>query len=254
MKELTDEQLLRYNRQIMLPAMDYRGQQALLASRVLIVGLGGLGCPVALYLASSGIGHLTLIDGDRVEISNLQRQIAHSVTSIGQFKSESAREAIARINPDVDVVCVNQFADEQCLNNLLPDVDLVVDCTDNFDVRFLLNRVSYAHAKPLVSGAAIRMEGQVSVYDFRQSESPCYACLYPPDAANENLTCSEAGVLSPLVGIIGTVQAMEAVKVLAGMGGSLAGRLLLLDALTMQWRQLRLNKDPKCEVCGQSNA
>lgn len=252
MKELSDEQLLRYNRQIMLPAFDYQGQQRLLSSRVLIIGLGGLGCPVALYLAASGVGKLILVDGDKVEVSNLQRQIAHKSISLGEFKVDSARGAIREINSDTEVVCINRYADDFLLNDLLAEVDAVVDCSDNFDTRFLLNRLAEQHAIPLISGAAVRMEGQVAVFDFRDPGSPCYACLYPPDSMNEGLTCSEAGVMSPLVGIIGSVQAMETIKVLSGMGETLNGKVLLLDAMLMQWRQLRLSKDPECPVCSQS--
>ncbi|WP_299183148.1 molybdopterin-synthase adenylyltransferase MoeB [uncultured Neptuniibacter sp.] len=245
---LSDEQLLRYSRQIMLPDVDINGQEIWLNSTVLIIGLGGLGSPVAMYLAAAGVGELVLVDDDEVELSNLQRQVAHNTKRIGQPKVDSARNTIAQLNPDTRVKTLYERLDDEAMQSLIATVDLVVDCTDNFSTRFAINRACFMHKKPLVSGAAIRMEGQVAVYDPLKPESPCYQCLYK-EGSDENLTCSESGVLSPLVGIIGSVQAMEALKVLASVGESLAGRLLLLDAKTMDWRTLKLRKDPSCPVC-----
>lgn len=245
---LTDEQLLRYSRQIMLPDVEINGQETWLNSSVLVLGLGGLGSPVAMYLAAAGVGELVLVDDDEVELSNLQRQIAHHTKRIGQPKVDSARNTVAALNPDVKVRTIYSRLNETELNSLVATVDLVVDCTDNFTTRFAINRACFSHKKPLVSGAAIRMEGQVAVYDPVNPESPCYQCLYK-EGEDENLTCSESGVLSPVVGIIGSIQALEALKVLASVGKSLAGRLMLLDAKTMEWRTLKLRKDPKCKVC-----
>jgi adenylyltransferase/sulfurtransferase len=247
---LTDEQLLRYSRQIMLPDVDIDGQEAWLGSRVLIIGLGGLGSPVAMYLAAAGVGELVLVDDDEVDLSNLQRQIIHSTPRIGQTKVESARQTLMALNPDIRIQTLCERLSEQRLEALVAGVDLVVDCCDNFGTRFAVNRACVAHRRPLVSGAAIRLEGQVAVFDARQPDSPCYQCLYR-DGEDENLTCSESGVLAPLVGIIGSVQAMEALKVLAGIGQPLVGRLQLLDARSMDWRTLKLKKDPSCMVCSQ---
>ena len=248
---LSDEQLLRYSRQIMLPDVEINGQETWLNSSVLVLGLGGLGSPVAMYLAAAGIGELVLVDDDEVELSNLQRQIAHHSKRIGQPKVDSARNTIAALNPDVKVRTLFSRLSEEELTSLVATVDLVVDCTDNFSTRFAINRACFKHKKPLVSGAAIRMEGQIAVYDPVNPESPCYQCLYK-EGEDEDLTCSESGVLSPVVGIIGSIQALEALKVLASVGKTLAGRLMLLDAKTMEWRTLKLRKDPKCPVC--SNA
>ncbi|MFY0675756.1 MAG: molybdopterin-synthase adenylyltransferase MoeB [Neptuniibacter sp.] len=248
---LSDEQLLRYSRQIMLPDVEINGQETWLNSSVLVLGLGGLGSPVAMYLAAAGIGELVLVDDDEVELSNLQRQIAHHSKRIGQPKVDSARNTIAALNQDVKVRTLFSRLSEEELTSLVATVDLVVDCTDNFSTRFAINRACFKHKKPLVSGAAIRMEGQIAVYDPVNPESPCYQCLYK-EGEDEDLTCSESGVLSPVVGIIGSIQALEALKVLASVGKTLAGRLMLLDAKTMEWRTLKLRKDPKCPVC--SNA
>lgn len=245
---LSDNQLLRYSRQIMLGDVDIEGQQRWLDSRVLILGLGGLGSPVAMYLAAAGVGHLVLVDDDQVEMTNLQRQIAHTTASIGQSKVESAAATLAQINPDIEVTTRDERLDETALMEQVAKVDLVVDCTDNFTTRFMLNRACVAHKKPLVSGAAIRMEGQISVYHPGVEGSPCYQCLYK-EGEDEALTCSEAGVLSPLVGIIGSMQALEALKVLASIGTPLIGRLLLLDAKNMEWRSLKLRPDPECPIC-----
>lgn len=246
--ELSDQELLRYSRQIMLPKFDIAGQQALKKSRVLIIGLGGLGSPVALYLAAAGVGFLSLADNDEVDFSNLQRQIVHGEHNIGMSKVESAAESLRQLNPNVALQTHAVRLEGEILLSALEQIDLVVDCTDNFSTRFEINRACVATKVPLVSGAAIRMEGQVSVFDSRNAESPCYQCLYS-DVSDEQLTCSEAGVMAPLVGIIGSMQAMEAIKLLSGLGQVLVGRLLLLDAMSMQWRSLKLKKDPACLCC-----
>ncbi len=248
---LTDEQLLRYSRQIMLPEVEIEGQEAWLGARVLIIGLGGLGSPVAMYLAAAGVGELVLVDDDEVDLSNLQRQIVHSTPRIGQPKVDSARQTLTALNPDIRIEALCERLSEQRLDELVAGVDLVLDCCDNFGTRFAVNRACVRHRRPLVSGAAIRMEGQVAVFDSRQPGAPCYQCLYR-EGEDENLTCSESGVLAPLVGIIGSVQAMEALKVLAAIGQPLVGRLQLLDARSMEWRTLKLKQDPSCPVCGQA--
>lgn len=245
---LSDEQLLRYSRQIMLPDIDIDGQLRLLNSRVLIVGLGGLGSPVSLYLAAAGVGELWLVDDDQVDLSNLQRQIAHTTERIGASKVDSAKLALQAVNPDVQVHALCQRLDAVSMAELVAKVDLVLDCSDNFTTRFALNVACFNAGKPLVSGAAIRFDGQVSVFDPRNSESPCYQCLYP-QGDDQALSCSESGVLAPLVGIIGSVQAMEAIKLLAGAGKPLTGRLLLLDGRRMEWREMRLSPEPLCPVC-----
>lgn len=247
--DFNDEELLRYSRQIMLPKFDVSGQLALANARVLIIGLGGLGSPVAMYLAAAGIGQLDLADFDTVELSNLQRQIAHQENSIGLSKVESAKRSIESLNSHVLVHCYSEALADEALRQAVSKVDLVLDCTDNFSTRFEINRACFEMKKPLVSGAAIRMEGQVSVFDLRSEQSPCYQCLYP-DLAEEQLTCSEAGVMSPLVGIIGSLQAMEAIKVVAGFGQALIGKVLVFDATYADWRQLKLKKDPSCPCCG----
>ncbi len=246
---MNDEQLLRYNRQIMLPSFDIEGQQRLLASTALIVGLGGLGCPVAMYLASSGVGRLLLADFDEVDLSNLQRQIAHGTDDIGRAKVESARDTIAALNPEIKVECFKEKLDEEQLLQVAADVNLVVDASDNFSTRFAINRVCVALGKPLVSGAAIRSEGQVVVFDSRQSETPCYRCLYSDAVSDENLSCSESGVIAPLVGVIGSLQALAAVKLLSGFGDAAVGQLLVFDGLYQEFRTLRIPKDPACPVC-----
>lgn len=247
---LTDEQLLRYSRQIMLPEVEIDGQEAWLNAKVLILGVGGLGSPVAMYLAAAGVGELVLVDDDQVDLSNLQRQIVHTTERIGEAKVESARQALLALNPETRIRAVNQRLDEAQLARAVADVDLVVDCTDNFTTRFAVNRACVEHKVPLVSGAAIRMEGQIAVYDPRRADSPCYQCLYK-QGDDENLTCSESGVLAPLVGIIGSVQAMEALKVLANIGEPLVGKLLLLDGRSMEWRSLKLRKDKACPICSE---
>lgn len=249
---MNDEQLLRYSRHILLPQIDIDGQQALLDSHVLIVGLGGLGSPVALYLAASGVGELTLVDNDQVELSNLQRQIVHSEQTIGQAKVDSAQQSIHALNSALRVHPVTARADEKQLESLLPDCDVVVDCTDNFATRFVMNRLCRQYQKPLVSAAAIRMEAQISVFDPRIDGAPCYRCLYD-DQGELAQSCAESGVLSPLLGMVGSMQAIETIKLLTGVGESLSGRLVMIDAMSMQVRALRLKADPACPVCGNGN-
>ena len=245
---MQDDQLLRYSRQILLPQIDIEGQQKLLNSHVLIIGLGGLGSPVAMYLAAAGVGHLTLVDDDIVELSNLQRQIVHGEQNIGQPKVESAAESIRALNSECQIDIKAERLLGQALNKEVEAADVVVDCSDNFATRFLLNEVTQQHKTPLVSGAAIRMEGQVTVYDSRQAGSACYRCIYQNTGELQE-TCSETGVLSPLLGIIGSMQAVETVKLLTNIGESLAGRLMILDALSMSWHEIKLRQDPDCPVC-----
>ncbi|MDP4548370.1 molybdopterin-synthase adenylyltransferase MoeB [Marinobacter sp. MDS2] len=245
---LSDDELLRYSRQILIPQFDIAGQQKLKEARVMILGSGGLGCPVALYLGSAGVGQLTLVDDDQIELANLQRQIGFQQSWLGDSKAERLAERVRAINPEITVNAVNRRVDGDDLAQLVADATLVLDCTDNFNTRFALNRASVAAGVPLVSGAAIRGEGQLSVYDPRNPESPCYHCLYE-EQGNEDLTCSEAGVIAPLVGMIGSAQAMEAIKLIAEIGSPLVGRLLILDAWQMQWREMKLLKDPDCPVC-----
>jgi adenylyltransferase/sulfurtransferase len=245
---MNDAQLLRYSRQIMLPGLGIEGQERLRSASVLVVGLGGLGSPVAMYLAAAGIGRLVLADFDAVDLSNLQRQVAHTTERIGLPKADSARVALAALNPDVDLVTVKRSLTEDTLPPLVADVDLVVECSDNFATRFAVNAACVQARRPLVSGAAIRMEGQVATFSG-QPGGPCYQCLYPRNGDAEE-TCSANGILAPVVGIIGSIQATEAIKVLTGLGEPLFGRLLLLDAALMEWRSLRLTADPACPICG----
>ena len=245
---MNDDQLLRYSRQIMLPQVDATGQQKLLDSSVLIVGMGGLGSPIAMYLAAAGVGHLILADYDQVELSNLQRQIIHSTDDIGKDKVDSAFETLQKLNPEVTITRFKQKLSAQNLHDLVPQVDLVIDGCDNFATRFAVNRACVEHHKPLVSGAAIRFEGQIAVFPNNDENLPCYQCLYK-DEGEEELTCSENGVLAPVVGLVGSIQATEAIKVLLGLGESLQGKLMLIDCLTMDVRTLKLKKDPDCQVC-----
>lgn len=245
---LSDEALLRYSRQILLSQIDVNGQMRLLSSRALIVGLGGLGSPVALYLAAAGVGTLDLADFDTVDVSNLQRQIIHDVNSLGQPKVDSAAQRLRRLVPDISLHCHRAALDEDSLVTAVRDVDVVLDCSDNFITREAVNRACVKAGKPLVSGAAIRLEGQLSVFDPRVDASPCYHCLYGHGSEAE-LTCSEAGVVGPLVGLVGSLQALEAMKVLAGFGEPLIGRLLLVDALGGRFREMKVRRDPECEVC-----
>jgi len=245
---MNDQQLLRYSRQILLPAFGMEGQERLRRARVLVVGLGGLGSPVAMYLAAAGVGSLTLADFDAVDLSNLQRQILHTTERIGTPKAQSARLTLAALNPEVELVLVKRSLTAATLPALLTGLDLVVDCCDNFETRFAVNAACVTARIPLVSGAAIRLEGQVATFSG-QPGGPCYQCLYPRDGAAEE-TCTATGVMAPLPGIIGSIQATEAIKVLTGLGQPLFGRLLLLDAAVMEWRQVRLVADPACPVCG----
>lgn len=247
---MTDDQLLRYSRHILLDEIGIEGQQQLLASHVLIVGAGGLGSPVALYLGSAGVGQITVVDHDRVDTTNLQRQIAHTMARVGDLKAQSIVQAVAAINPDVKVTPVSVFADPPLLDQLVKKVDLVLDCTDNFGTRHAINHACVRHRRPLVSGAAIRFDGQVTVYDARNAESPCYACLFPESDQPEEAHCATMGVFAPLVGIIGAVQAAEALKLLCGIGQALTGRLLMLDGRCMQWHEMTLPKNAACMVCG----
>ncbi len=247
---MNDDQLLRYSRHILLDEIGIDGQARLLQSHALVIGAGGLGSPVALYLGTAGVGRITLVDHDTVDVTNLQRQIAHNLARVGQPKAESARQTIHAINPDVQVVAVTRRADAAWLDLAVAGADVVVDCSDNFPTRQAVNAACVAHHKPLVSGAAIGFDGQVSVYDSRQPDAPCYACLFPPEATFEEVQCATMGVFAPLVGIIGTVQAAEALKLLMGLGSSLAGRLQMLDARLMEWTEIRMARQPGCLVCG----
>ncbi len=248
---MNDEQLLRYSRQIMLPQVGIEGQQKLLDSRALIIGMGGLGSPAAMYLAAAGVGTLVLVDFDEVDLSNLQRQIVHTSADIGRPKVESARDTLLSLNPSIEIIAMAHKLEGEALQRELELADVVVDASDNFATRFMLNDACIKARVPLVSGAAIRMEGQVTVFHNEHEEGPCYRCLYR-DEGELAQTCSENGVLAPVVGVIGTVQATEALKVLLGIGDTLGGRLLLLDAMTMEWRSLKLNKDIACPSCGAS--
>lgn len=247
---MNDQQLLRYSRHILLPEIGIEGQEKLLAAHALVVGVGGLGSPAAMYLASSGIGRLTLCDGDTVDLTNLQRQLLHRTSTIGLPKVQSAQSTLADINPDVEIMSVPHHVDEQQIATLVAQADVVLDCSDNFATRYALNRICLAQGKPLVSGAATRFEGQVSVFDFRNDNSPCYNCLYPEQHEAEETRCAVMGVFAPLVGIIGALQATEAIKLLLGVGTGLCGRLLITDILKTEIRNARLAKDPACPVCG----
>lgn len=246
---MNDEQMLRYSRHILLNHFDYEGQQRLLDASVLIIGAGGLGCPAAMYLASAGVGRILLCDDDCVEVSNLQRQIGHATTAIGEDKVTSLAATLKSLNPEVVVQCYRQRFDEALAEALVPSVDLVLDCSDNFTTRFMVNRVCWQSAKPLVSAAAVRAEGQIVVFNPADASSPCYRCLYSEDAEVGAGNCSENGVLAPLVGVFGSMQAAEAIKLLSGYGKTQPGKLLVGDLFTGDWRSLRLGKDPDCPVC-----
>ena len=247
---MRDDQFTRYSRHMVLSQIGLEGQRRLLAARALLVGAGGLGSPIAMYLAASGIGQLVLADFDVVELSNLQRQILHTTKDIGRAKVESGEEALNNLNPDVEIVTINRVFDEDDdeLRSEVEKADVVVDGTDNFETRFALNRACVATKTPLVSGAALRTDGQVTVFDPRDSDSPCYRCLYTEDSS-EGEACSDVGVFSPLLGIIGSIEAAEAIKILIGAGDSLTGRVVVVDVMSMEWRELRLKKDPACPVC-----
>lgn len=247
MAELSDQEMMRYNRQIILRGFDFEGQEALKEARVLVVGLGGLGCAATQYLAGAGIGHLTLLDFDTVSVSNLQRQTLHSDATVGQPKVLSARDALARINPYIAITPVNALLDESEIHSLIAEHDLVLDCTDNVSIRNQLNAGCFAAGVPLVSGAAIRMEGQITVFTYQEGE-PCYRCLSRLFGEND-LTCVEAGVMAPLIGVIGSLQAMEAIKLLASYGKPASGKIVMYDAMTCQFREMKLMRNPGCEVC-----
>lgn len=247
---MTDEQLLRYSRHILLDALGIEGQQRILNAHALIIGAGGLGSPAALYLASAGVGKITLVDDDTVDFTNLQRQILHTQARVGMAKAESGKQALSAINPEIEIIPLQQRLSGAALDTLVASADIVLDCTDNFATRHAINRACVHHRKPLVSGAAIRFDGQISVYDLHRDDSPCYHCLFPEGDDIEEVRCAVMGVFAPLTGIIGTMQAAEALKLLAGIGESLTGRLLLLDTLDMEWRSVRFKKDAGCAVCG----
>jgi adenylyltransferase/sulfurtransferase len=247
---MDDAQLLRYSRHILLDQIGIEGQERLLGAHALVVGAGGLGSPVALYLAAAGVGRITLADHDVVEMTNLQRQIAHDMDSLGVNKAESAARRMRAMNPDIQVVPLQEKLAGAALDQTVATADVVLDCSDNFPTRQAVNRACARHRKPLVSGAAVRFDGQVAVFDLRRDGAPCYACLFPEDARDAEMRCAEFGVFAPLVGVIGAMQATEALKLLIGAGESLSGRFLLYDALAAEWRSMRLKKDPGCSVCG----
>ena len=247
----SDQELLRYSRQIMMPEFDIEGQLSLKQSSVLIIGLGGLGCPAALYLASSGIGTLTICDDDTVELSNLQRQILHYTDNMNQFKTDSAAAKLQNLNPHTCIIKNNQRPDEQNLNNLVNAASAVLDCSDNFTTRLMLNTVCLRHKTPLISAAAAGFNGQLAVFDYRIN-SPCYACLYPDIDKNkddEYLSCSETGILAAVTGIIGSTQALEAIKLLSGIGSSMVGKFMIFNGLTLQWQTFQVDKNPDCPIC-----
>lgn len=247
---MEDQDLLRYSRHILLEEFGIDGQARVSAGHALVIGAGGLGSPVALYLAAAGVGRITLVDDDEVDLTNLQRQIAHSTARVGQAKVESAAAAMRDINPEIRIQTLVERADEALLDRLVATADVVIDCSDNFATRHAVNRACVAHARPLVAGAAIRFDGQLSVYDTRDAASPCYACLFPPDADFEETRCAVLGVFAPVVGTIGTLEASEALKLLAGIGPSLAGSLLMFDGRRTAFDTLRVARDPGCSVCG----
>jgi molybdopterin/thiamine biosynthesis adenylyltransferase len=247
---VNDDQLLRYSRHILLDDVGIEGQQRLHDSHALVVGAGGLGSPVAMYLAASGVGHITLADHDVVDLTNLQRQIAHTTERVGQAKVHSAAQAMHALNPDVRITPLQEKLNAAELDNLVANANVVLDCCDNFQTRQAINAACVKHRVPLVSGAAIRMDGQLAVYDARDAASPCYACVFPPDNAPEEAQCATLGVLAPLVGVMGSLQAMEAVKLLSGIGSRLTGQLQLLDGRDLAWTSLRLARNAHCPVCG----
>jgi molybdopterin/thiamine biosynthesis adenylyltransferase len=251
---VTDEQLLRYSRHILLDEIGIEGQQRILDAKALVIGAGGLGSPVALYLGTAGIGRLTLVDHDTVDLTNLQRQIAHDMSRVGRPKVDSAAASVRAINPEVQVVALRERADSRRLDALVAEADVVLDCSDNFATRHAVNAACVAHARPLVSGAAIGFDGQIAVYDTRVEDAPCYACVFPAEATFEEVRCSTMGVFAPLVGIIGTMQAAEALKLVAQVGASLAGRLQMLDARRMEWSEIRVGRQAGCAVCAQRKA
>ena len=247
---MNDDQLLRYSRHILLPEIGVEGQEAILSAKVLVIGAGGLGSPVAMYLAAAGVGRLVIADNDTVDLTNLQRQIMHSTEMVGHPKVESARASLQRINPLANVVPLHTRLEDAALDEQVAAADLVLDCCDNFATRHAVNRACVKHRKPLVSGAAIRFDGQVSVFDMRDPEAACYHCLFPEGEDIEEVRCAVMGVFSPIVGMIGTTQAAEALKLIVGCGTPLTGRLLLIDGLAMEWRSVGFGRDPGCAVCG----
>ena len=247
---MNDEQLLRFSRHILLDEIGIEGQSKIIASHALVIGAGGLGSPAALYLASAGGGRITLADGDTVDLTNLQRQILHTQDRIGMLKARSGQMALAQINPEVAVEPITERLAGEQLEALIANVDIVLDCCDNFATRYAVNRACVKHGTPLVSGAAIRFSGQLSVFDCRRADTPCYHCLFPEGEEVEETRCAVMGIFAPLTGVIGSMQAAEALKIISGAGQPAIGRLLLLDGLTMEWRSVRYGKDPKCAVCG----
>lgn len=248
---MTDDQLLRYSRHILLDEMGIEGQEKVQASHALIIGAGGLGSPAALYLASAGVGHITLVDDDLVDLTNLQRQIAHTTARVGVPKVDSAAEAMAAINPEVQVTALKTRVDAAQLDALVQFATVVLDCSDNYATRHAVNAACVKHGRPLVAGAVIRFDAQITVVDPRNAQSPCYACIFPPDAEFEEVRCSTMGVFAPLVGVVGAMQAAEALKLMAGIGSSLAGRLLMLDGRSMEWSTMQVQRAPECAVCAQ---
>ncbi|PMS21295.1 molybdopterin biosynthesis protein MoeB [Trinickia dabaoshanensis] len=247
---MNDDQLLRYSRHILVDEIGIEAQQRFLDAHAIVIGAGGLGSPAAMYLAAAGVGTLTLVDADAVDLTNLQRQILHATASIGQKKVESGRETIARLNPEVRVHAVDQRVDDAWLDAHVPQATVVLDCTDNFATRHAINRACVKHQVPLVSGAALRFDGQISTFDFRDAHSPCYACVFPEDQPFEEVACSQMGVFAPTVGIIGTMQAAEALRVIGGIGQTLTGRLMMLDSLRMEWTTMKIARQSDCPVCG----
>ncbi|CAB3753208.1 HesA/MoeB/ThiF family protein [Paraburkholderia solisilvae] len=248
---MNDDQLLRYSRHILVDELGIEAQQRFLDAHAIVVGVGGLGSPAAMYLAAAGVGQLTLVDADTVDLTNLQRQILHVTASVGQRKVESGRETIARLNPEVKVNAITERVDDAWLDRTVPSATVVLDCTDNFATRHAINRACVAHRVPLVSGAALRFDGQISTFDFRDDASPCYACVFPEDQPFEEVACSTMGVFAPTVGIIGAMQAAEALRVIAGVGTPLVGRLMMLDSLHMEWTTMRIARQPDCAVCAE---
>ncbi|WP_374671669.1 ThiF family adenylyltransferase [Acidovorax temperans] len=247
---MNDEQLLRYSRHILLDEVGIEGQERVLASHALVIGAGGLGSPVALYMGSAGVGRITLVDHDVVDLTNLQRQVAHTTDRVGQPKVESAAQAVRAINPGVEVTCLQQRADTALLDEWVPQATVVLDCSDNYATRHAVNAACIRHGKPLVAGAVIRFDGQVMVFDPRDAASPCYACMFTPEAEFEEVQCSTMGVFAPLVGVIGAMQAAEALKLISGAAPAMTGRLLMLDGRTMEWNTMKVPRDPACVVCG----
>ncbi|BBU26451.1 molybdopterin biosynthesis protein MoeB [Burkholderia sp. THE68] len=247
---MNDDQLLRYSRHILVDEIGIEAQQRFLDAHAIIIGAGGLGAPAAMYLAAAGVGRITLVDADTVDLTNLQRQIVHMTRAVGTLKVESARETLNALNPGVDVIAVNARADAAWLDANVPGASVVLDCSDNFATRHAINATCVAHGVPLVSGAALRFDGQISTFDFRSADSPCYACVFPPDQSFEEVACSTMGVFAPTVGIIGAMQAAEALRVIGGFGETLAGRLMMLDSLRMEWNTMKIARQKDCPVCG----